>query len=112
MPGRAPRLFKVFGYASCPYFNLAREALKSGGSASARNWPGLNASTDTVFQTRAEYKQWLARGEGLAAAVPPFHTTCPAVFDDDDNFVGGYDELRENLRELSDDTTRASCIIS
>ena len=95
------RLYKVFGYITCGYTRLAFDAVKQT-AATTSGRVGLHPESSDFpaspsYTEYADFKNWLAKGEGLAAAIPPYHTTSPACFDDDDNFIGGYTELREHF---------------
>ena len=99
----ATKLYKVFGYITCGYTRLAFDAVRQTAAVTAGKVDLHPESSDfpssPTYTEYAEYKDWLAKGKGLAAAIPPYHTTSPACFDDDDNFIGGYSELREHLED-------------
>ena len=97
------RLYKVFGYITCGYTRLAFDAVKQT-AATTSGRVGLHPESSDFpaspsYTEYADFKNWLAKGEGLAAAIPPYHTTSPACFDDDDKgrfFSAIFEETSEN----------------
>lgn len=75
-------MYKVYGKAWCVYCDRAKTLLKS-------------KSLDFVYydiEKDEQFREWAQERSGGQTSVP-------IIFDGDDNHIGGFEELRNRLKE-------------
>ena len=90
MSSSASSTYTVVGYRGCGFAEHACSTMKRVADENE------GVSCACTMTSRAEYRDWLAAGQGLAKNVPRSHRTSPACFKNDE-FIGGCDELLDHV---------------
>jgi len=75
-------MYKIYGKEWCVYCERAKKLLES---------KNIEYTYFDIIKDDAAREWSLARSEG--------QRTVPIIFDSDDNFIGGFDQLRQALKD-------------